>query len=188
MNLDLKTGDILFSNLDCDEGTAIQECTKTPFTHIGLVLLSLRGLHRNPWQSYPCVLEAHGTVKLTPLDQWLNQCQNRIAWGRVLPEYEPLAQKASEVALEFLGRPYNHYYENTIEKLYCSSLLYYAFKIANNDEDFFKMKPMNFKDAWEEWKKHFGDRTIPQGEPGLNPGTIYTCEKIKILYDYRKQL
>ena len=75
--------------------------------------------------------------------------------------------------------------KNTMEKLYCSSLLYYAFKLANNDEDFFSLKPMNFKDAWEQWKKHFGDRNIPQGEPGLNPGTIYSCEKIKILYDYR---
>ncbi len=172
----LLPGDLLFSNLSCDEGLAIQTSTKSPFTHIGMV-------HIKDHKHY--IIEAHGFVKLTPLSFWIDNCHNKIAVGRVLREYASIAEVASCKALAFLGRPYNDYYEFTDQKLYCSSLIYYSFKLANQDEDFFPLKPMNFTDAIDMWKEYFGARKIPQGEPGLSPATIYNSPKIKIIYDYR---
>src|SRR3989338_3076031 len=131
MNYDFLAGDILFSNLDCDEGAAIQNSTKSPWTHVGLITIKEH-------QTY--VVEAHHYVKLTNVNLWIEQCDKKIALGRVLPQYEKISALASQEALKFLGRPYNHFYEDTTEKLYCSSLIYYAFKQANNNIDFFHLK------------------------------------------------
>ena len=179
MNIELKNGDILFGDLVCDEGEAIQVSTESVFTHAGIFYLKDKTKN---------VIEAHGTVTLTPLKEWLKKCQNRVAVARVKPPYEEIAQEAAHRALGFLGRPYNHFYEDTTEKLYCASLIYYAFKLANDDQDFFPMKPMDFSKALNRWKEHFGDRPIPQGKPGLNPGFILKSPKLKIIYDYRYRL
>ncbi|MBI2608022.1 MAG: hypothetical protein HYW47_00270 [Deltaproteobacteria bacterium] len=176
---DYKPGDIIFSNMDCDEGNAIQTSTQSPYTHVGIA-------HFKDQKMF--IIEAWGLVKLTSIEEWLQNCQKRIAVGRVLEKYNPIAHEASYRALGFLGRPYNHYYEETSEKLYCASLIYYAFRLANEDQDFFTLKPMNFKDAWEHWKKYFGNRHIPQGKPGINPGYIYNSPKIRIVYDYRHKI
>ena len=179
MNIELHNGDILFGDLICDEGKAIQVSTESVFTHAGIFYFKDKTKN---------VIEAHGTVKLTPLEEWLKKCQKKVAVARVKAPYEEIAHEASHRALGFLGRPYNHYYEDTTEKLYCASLIYYAFKLANDDQEFFPMKPMDFSKAPDLWKEHFGDRLIPQGKPGLNPGFIYHSTKLRIVYDYRNIL
>jgi len=165
-------GDILFGNLDCNEGAAIRASTQSPYTHVGMIVFQDRNT---------CVIEAHEFVKLTPLQAWLDKCQHHIAHARVLSEYETVAQKASRVAFQFLGHPYSYTYELSLKELYCASLIYFSFKMANHEQDFFELKPMNFKDAWDAWQKYFGARKIPQGKPGLSPASIYQSKKIKIL-------
>ncbi len=176
MNIELRNGDILFGDLCCDERDAIRISTESPFTHAGIFYANNKGKN---------VIEAHGKVKLTELEEWLKKCQKRVAVARVKAEYGAIAHEAAHQALNFLGRPYNHYYEDTTDKLYCASLIYYAFKLANNNQDFFPMKPMDFSKAPAQWKEHFGDRVIPQGKPGLNPGYIFKSEKLEIIYDFR---
>ena len=44
---------------------------------------------------------------------------------------------------------------------------------------------MDFSKALDKWKEHFGNRPIPQGKLGLNPGYILKSPKLKVIYDYR---
>ncbi|NJK86237.1 MAG: hypothetical protein HC906_09955 [Bacteroidales bacterium] len=65
------------------------------------------------------------------------------------------------------------------------------FKKANDGNDFFTLTPMTFKAPGSDsyfpvWENYYHDLgfEIPEGKPGINPGSISRSEKIEIVHVY----
>lgn len=180
-----KEGDLIFQNLNCGPlCDAINEVTYgyegLNFNHMGMVLEQEGSLQ---------VIEATWPeVKLTPLDQFLNNTSETMYLGRVLPKYEKLIPATKAFALKQLGIPYDDNYLYANGKYYCSELIYDAFKAANKNKEFFIMYPMTYRskytgDFFPVWVQYFEklNQIIPEGALGCNPAGISLSKKITIV-------
>ncbi len=84
---------------------------------------------------------------------------------------------ALQRALSHLGEAYDWHYRHDNGAMYCSELLYDAYRDAVGNP-IFPAIPMNFQNAkgefpafWIELFERLND-TIPQGEPGTNPNAL----------------
>lgn len=181
----LKNGDLLFINIQCGPMCeAINAVTEgfegKDFNHMGLVV------SENNVEYY--VYEAIGkAVVKTPLNNFLKYTVETVYVGTLKDSYRyliPLAQSFCEMQL---GVPYDSDFLYDNGKYYCSELIYDAFKSANNNEPFFKLFPMTYKEPGSDnffpvWVEHFAKQgiEIPEGEPGCNPGGMSLEEKINL--------
>jgi len=182
---ELKTGDLIFQNLDCGPMCdAIEAVTKgynnKPFSHMGMVYIL---------QDNIFIIESIGAgVQLTPLERFISRTKHAHWVGRIRNKYQHLIPKATGFALMCEGMPYDDEFLYGNGKYYCSELIYDAFKAANNGKPFFELKPMTFKapgayDYFPVWQQHFLklDMPIPEGALGCNPGGISLSKKIQML-------
>lgn len=155
------------------------------FSHCGMVITINDTL---------MVVEAIGDgVQLNSLSTFLARSGDTEALAnttvaRLKSEFNPLIKKAKSFALDKIGQPYDSEFLLDNGKWYCSELLYEAFKVANGNEDFFELAPMTYKDpnsgqffpAWVSYYEAL-NTVIPEGKPGLNPGSISRSEKIEVI-------
>lgn len=185
---ELKTGDLLFIDLDCGPlCDAIEAVTQgyqnQSFSHVGLV-------HIVNDSAY--VIEALGkAVGHTPLAQFLTYSKKPAVVGRVKPRFSSLVSGAIAFSIRQKGVPYDDQFLYSNGKYYCSELVYDAFKDANGGEPFFPLFPMTYKapgtpDFFPVWVDYFArlKMEIPEGKPGCNPGGISRSEKLEILGTY----
>ena len=186
----LQEGDLLFQNLNCgDLCNAIEAVTEgvngKDFSHCAMVVNVNDTLK---------VIEAIGEkVQVISLQNFFarsgdtTQIKN-VTIGRVKQEFENLIPKAISNAKLLLGQPYDDEFLLSNGKWYCSELIYEAFKQANNQNDFFELEPMTFKDPktqnfFPTWIKYYKELNteIPEGKPGINPGLMSRSNKIQII-------
>ncbi len=195
-NFQFKDGDLLFQDLDCGElCTAIEKVTtgfkNAKLSHIGIVF---KDINKKVF-----VIEAIGkSVHINPIDTFLIRSTDennnpKIMVGRLKPVYSYLIKDALKKAKELVNFPYDDEFLLNNNKYYCSELIYEIFKYANGGKDFFKLKPMTFKDPatgdfFPAWIKYYENLniSIPEGEYGLNPGSISLSEKIDIIEIFGK--
>ncbi len=186
----LQHGDLLFQDLNCgDLCDAIEAVTEgvngRDFSHCGMVVDINDTL---------MVVEAIGSqVQLNSLADFFRRSGDsseitNIVVGRVKGDFQPLIEEASAYATRQLGQPYDNVYLLDNGEWYCSELLYESFKAANDGQAFFDLAPMTFKDptqgdffpAWVDYYEELQE-DIPEGEPGLNPGSISRSDKLDII-------
>ncbi|MAQ70390.1 MAG: hypothetical protein CMD23_04775 [Flavobacteriales bacterium] len=191
-NIKLIEGDLLFQDLDssplCD---GIEKVTSgvnnLNFSHIGIVTITNN-------QHY--VLEAFTNgVDTVSLKDFLNRSVNdskkpKVVVGRVKTTYSHLISKAINAGYKLLGKQYDEEFKIDNDKLYCSELIYEIFYQANNNQDFFYLEPMTYKfndETLPIWNEYFHNLniSIPEGEPGINPGGISLSDKINIIANYQ---
>jgi hypothetical protein len=172
----LHNADLLFQDLDCGPlCDAIEQVTQSyggrHFSHIGLVDVEGDSVF---------VIEAIGAaVQKTPLHQFLARTKNEVLVGRVKPEFSFLLPAALDFAQKQLALPYDDAFLYGNGKYYCSELMYDAFKVANQQKDFFTLQPMTFKQPHRKsyfpvWVTYYQKlkMPIPEGALGINPGGI----------------
>ncbi|WP_228527925.1 YiiX/YebB-like N1pC/P60 family cysteine hydrolase [Pararhodonellum marinum] len=177
--LDWQEGDILFQDGECgDFCEAIRKVTEgyegREFTHNGLLINE-----NGKWY----VLEATSQgVSQTPLHDFLERHLDhngrpKVMLGRLKPEYQHLISQALEEAKKQIGKPYDAAFDFDNDAFYCSELIHFAFKVANDGDDLFTPQPMTFRDPKTKklfpiWKTYFEELGIPvpEGQMGLNPG------------------
>ncbi|SRR5690554_3163460 len=192
-NHNLKNGDLLFINLNCgamcDAINAVTEGYEGKnFNHVGMVF------SHNDKDFFVYEAISKGVVK-TPLSDFLDR-NAEIYKGSVTDSYSHLIPLAAEFCEEQLGVAYDADFLYDNGKYYCSELLYDAFLYANNNEAFFQLFPMTYKEPGSEdffpvWQEHFEKQgiEIPEGLPGCNPGGMSLDEKIEMeLYSKNKAL
>ncbi len=186
----IQEGDILFQNLDCGElCDAIENVTEgvdgKDFSHCSLVIKDKDSLK---------VVEAiGGNVQINSLQNFFKRSGDtasvkNITVARVKTKFKNLLPNAENFARQQVGKPYDDEFIMNNGKWYCSELLYEAFKQANNNNDFFTLAPMTFKDPktkafFPAWIKYYQDlhAEIPEGKPGINPGLMSRNENIEII-------
>ena len=116
-----RTGDVVLQEIGGRLGKLIQGVTESRFDHCGLVEVDARGRI--------LVIEAVGPVQVIPLRQWKARGK-----GKKVVVYRPrgsLADKVGavvEAARKYKGLPYDIQYELDDAKIYCSELVYKAFR------------------------------------------------------------
>ncbi|MEM6966449.1 MAG: YiiX/YebB-like N1pC/P60 family cysteine hydrolase [Bacteroidota bacterium] len=192
----LEVGDILFQDSDCGPFCeAIEKVTfgvdGAKFSHVGLVATGKD-------QQLAIIEAISAGVVITHLDTFFNRSfddygNSKVVVGRLKPEYRNLIPLAVAYAKTKLGKPYDEVFNVLNDKYYCSELLYEAFSHANGDQPIFDLQKMTYKDpdtneTFPIWKKYFEDLgvAIPEGQPGLNPGSMSRSRFIDIVKVYGK--
>ena len=188
----LHPGDLLFQEGDCgDFCTAIRAVTEgiygRDFSHVGVVYAGPDGELK--------VLEAVSAgVVFTPLQEFMQRDtdekgQPKVMVGRLKEAYQNLISKALEVGIQYIDKPYDAVFEIDNDAYYCSELVYLMFLQANQGQPVFELQPMTFEDpatgetfpVWVDYYAGLG-KEIPEGEPGLNPGSISRSEKLEVFF------
>src|SRR5690606_22090313 len=93
--------------------------------------------------------------------------------------YRDLPPSATQEAAQYLGMPYDDVFLIDNQALYCSELVYEAYRMVNGGHPVLLLEPMEFKAPgdtpfMETWKTYYEgmSQPIPQGEPGINPGSL----------------
>lgn len=181
----LKSGDLLFQDLDCGPMCDAIEAVTTgwnnmSFSHIGIVESSNGVVY---------VWESMGPgVRRVPLESFCKRTSHAVILGRLKKRYERLIPAALRFIRENEGVAYDDEFLYNNGKYYCSELIFDAFKKANTGRAFFKMLPMTFRkpgssayfDVWEDYFKKLGT-AIPEGKPGCNPGWLSRSKKIVMI-------
>ncbi|WP_299778634.1 YiiX/YebB-like N1pC/P60 family cysteine hydrolase [uncultured Formosa sp.] len=190
----LQEGDIVFQDADCGPFCdAIEAVTQGVngynFSHVGLVMKDKNGDLK--------VMEAVSKgVLLTPLNDFLSRSldslhQPKVIVGRLKPEYTHLIPDAVAFINSKMNAKYDSYFDINNDRYYCSELIHLAFKAANNNLPVFKVYPMTFiapdtKKTYAIWETYFSDLnySIPEGQPGLNPGGMSRSPYLNIVHHY----
>lgn len=122
-----RVGDIVFQSLNGSELAAvIESATQSPYSHCGIV--TKQG---DAWM----VLEAIGPVQEIPLSHWILRGRNfKYDVFRLDDRYQDKIAAMVENGRAYLGRPYDIQYEFDDEKIYCSELVFKAFKQATTED------------------------------------------------------
>ncbi len=189
--MQFQDGDILFQDLDCGPFCdAIEKVTtgynNSNLSHVGMVVTSESG--------HNVVIEANGDgVIITPIDTFLNrqldlQGNPKVIQARLKPQYRNLIPSAIAESKALLGKSYDEVFDINNDSYYCSELIYWAFKNANEGTPLFELKPMTFVDpgtgkTFDIWVDYYANLglVIPEGQPGLNPGGMSTSPFIEII-------
>lgn len=119
-------GDVLFQSLPRQElVNAIEGCTASPWSHCGIVARV-----DGRWVVY----EAIGEVRVTPIDDFYRRSrEGRFAAYRLKPEFQKHVPGVLKKTRGYLGRPYDLRYRMDDEAIYCSELIYKAYRDATGE-------------------------------------------------------
>ncbi len=190
----LHPGDLLFQDLDCGAlCDAIEKVTTgfggANFSHVGIVA-------KNDGGNFIVIEAVSSGVKVTPLQTFLDRSfdanhRPKVVVGRLKEPHCRLIPSALKEALALTAKPYDKAFAVDNEAYYCSELIYEIFLRANDNSPVFLLQPMTFKNpdtgetlaAWEEYFSGLGV-SIPEGQPGINPGGISRSPVLSMVYAY----
>jgi uncharacterized protein YycO len=170
----LRDGDIIFQASRSSQSLAIQRATHSPYSHMGMIV------HRD---GKPHVLEAVATVRYTALDRWVARADRghyvvkRLDGGLSREQ----ARKLLSTADRFAGRPYDLYFEWSDDRIYCSELVWKAYREALGVELGARQKLRSFdlSDSAVKIKmrERYGSR-VPLDEPVISPGAMFASTRL----------
>ncbi len=190
----LQPGDLLFQDNDSGPlGDAIEKVTTgfqgANFSHVGIVA-------KNDSGNFIVIEAVSSGVEVTPLQAFLDRSfdarhRPKVVAGRLKEPHCRLIPSALKEAFILKGKPYDKVFAVDNEAYYCSELIYEIFLRANDNNPVFVLQPMTFKNpdtgetlaAWEEYFSELGV-SIPEGQPGINPGGISRSPVLSIVYAY----
>jgi len=120
-------GDIAFQSLPHNSLIdAIEGSTGSPFSHCGI-------LRRVGGEWF--VIEAIGPVKETPLAAWIAQARDqRYTVFRLKASFRAKIPSFIQAAQTYEGLPYDIHYDMDDAAIYCSELIYKAFRKSTGEE------------------------------------------------------
>jgi hypothetical protein len=173
----VRGGDIIFHTSKSAQSEAIQRATKSPYSHMGLILLR---------DGKPFVFEASATVKFTPLEEWIargiaGHCivKRLTAAPRGLPaeELEALTKEAKS----FEKKPYDLAFEWTDDRIYCSELVWKIYQRALKIEPgaLAQLRDFDLSDpvVAAKVRERYG-RRIPLDEKVIPPAAIFDSKML----------
>jgi len=115
-------GDLIFQTSQSRQSAAILAATGSHFTHMGIVHVR---------DGEPYVIEAYRTVEETPLAAWIARGEDAsYSLYRVEHLSPAQATTAIDAALGYIGQPYDPFFRDGDDAIYCSELVRLAFAAA----------------------------------------------------------
>ena len=164
-----RDGDIIFHASRSAQSLAIQRATHSRFSHVGLVF------HRH---GKPYVFEAIGTVRYTPLADWIARGDGghfvvrRLKAGLTSTQADKLRSSAEK----YSNKPYDLYFEWSDDRIYCSELVWKAYHDALGVELGVRQKLREFDLSdpvvKAKMRERYGTR-VPLEEPVISPASQF---------------
>ena len=163
-------GDIIFQSSQSNQSKAIEQATKSPYSHMGIIFIK---------NGKPYVFEAASKVVYTPFDKWINRGKNRKYIIKRLKDHT-LSQKEianlKRVAHSFENKPYDIWFGWDDKYIYCSELVWKIYNKALNLKigQLQKIKDFNLSAPAVKQKltERYGDK-IPYQETVISPVAIF---------------
>jgi cell wall-associated NlpC family hydrolase len=168
----LRDGDIIFHTSTSAQSAAIQAATRSPYSHMGLVLFQ---------DGQPFVFEAVEPVKFTPLAAWTARGKGGRyvvkRWndaGKRLDAAGVAALRREALALK--GRHYDLAFTWSDREIYCSELVWKAYQRAFGVELGVTQKLREFDlsapAVKAKLRQRYGDK-VPLDETVISPAAIF---------------
>ena len=126
---ELRNGDIVFQETNGNQGKAVKAATNSRWTHVGLVFFR---------DDKPMVIEAVQPVKITPLASFIARSPKSFYAMRLKESDTHInpdaVKKAEQYCNTMLGKNYDLQFRWSDEKIYCSELVWKAYKHATGIE------------------------------------------------------
>lgn len=163
-------GDIIFQSSQSNQSKAIEQATKSPYSHMGIIFIK---------NGKPYVFEAASKVVYTPFDKWVNRGKNRKYIIKRLKDHA-LSQKEianlKRVAHSFENKPYDIWFGWDDKYIYCSELVWKIYNKALNLKigQLQRIKDFNLSAPAVKQKltERYGDK-IPYQETVISPVAIF---------------
>jgi uncharacterized protein YycO len=177
---ELKNGDIIFQTSTSTQSKAIQAATNSKYSHIGILYIQ---------ENEYFVYEASSTVKMTPLNEWINNgFDGKYVVKRIKDSENILTTDAlkrmKKMGEKFKGKGYDQYFEWSDEKIYCSELVWKIYKQAVNIELGSLEKLSDFNLTAKEVQDKLNERykgKIPYNEIVISPAKIFNSDRLVIV-------
>ena len=170
-----EAGDVVFQSFPHSPLTdAIETASQSPYSHCGLVVRKGQGF---------AVLEAIGPVMETPLDLWIRRGRDQgFAAFRLKPEQAGKIDSFITAAYRFRGRPYDMHYDFDDEKIYCSELVFKAFRNATGEELGIvrKLGDLQWKPV-EKFIRVLEGGKLPLDRPMITPKDLSEAPQLQLL-------
>jgi len=116
----VRDGDIIFQRSQSGQDRAISAATKSKYTHVGIIFFS---------EGRPFVYEAVQPVTRTPLEEWTQRGlgEHYVIKRLKDPSKVDFAKVKKEVE-GFIGRDYDWLFGWSDDRIYCSELVWKAYK------------------------------------------------------------
>jgi uncharacterized protein YycO len=173
----IQNGDIIFQISRSGQSRAIQEATKSKYSHCGIIYLV---------NGEQFVFEAVQQVKLTPLDEWIARGENGHYVVKRLKDADQVLtaavlKKMKAEGERFMGKNYDLTFEWNDDKIYCSELVWKIYKRAAGIEVGKLEKLSDFDLSSQEVKKKIKERygsAIPKDEIVISPASVYSSNQL----------
>lgn len=132
------------------------------------------------------VLEAVQPVKLTPLERWIRRGKDGRVVAKRLRDADrvldgPARERIRREGLRFLGRPYDLTFEWSDDRIYCSELVWKAYRWGAGIELGTLQELRTFDLEHPAVRGKLRER-YPQGPPGaepvISPERIFACDRL----------
>jgi uncharacterized protein YycO len=170
-----KNGDIIFQTSLSGQSRAIQEATKSTYSHCGIIY----------WQGNKCfVFEAVQPVKFTPVAKWIARGQGKkYVVKRLKNAHEVLTpavlRTMQQIGNQFKGKNYDGTFEWSDDKIYCSELVWKIYQRATGLELGKLQKLRDFDLSPASVRKKMQERygnNIPLDETVISPAAVFESE------------
>lgn len=169
-------GDIVFQSSPLQPLVLmIEGCTSSPLSHCGLLRKD-----GDKW----VVVEARRNVHETDFDEWVKTGRGEhLAVYRLKEQWRPKIADMIAATRKHLGKPYDMHFDMNDSELYCSELVYKAFKDATGEE-LGKTQKLGELD-WKPWKlgiEQLEGGTVPLDRIMITPRAISESEKLEAVF------
>lgn len=171
-----REGDVFFQSFPRNALTdAIEGVTRSPFSHCGILRRGEYG-----W----LVIEAVEPVRETPLADWIRRGrEGRYTVFRLKEPHRDRIPAMLAAARRYLGRPYDIRYRFDDEKIYCSELVYKAFRDAGGGElgRMQALGEMNWK-PHKEFIRQLEGGAVPLDRTMITPRALSEAPQLEKVY------
>lgn len=173
----IQQGDIIFQVSKSSQSRAIQLATHSKYTHMGIIYEQ---------DEQFLVYEAVQPVQLTPLQDWIARGVNQHYVIKRINHADqvltaPVLNRMKKVGEQFLGKPYDDYFEWSDDRIYCSELVWKIYQRGANIE-IGQPEPLSAFDLTHrtvqaKMKARYGDN-IPMDEQVISPAAMFNAEQL----------
>lgn len=172
----LRDGDIIFQTNVSGQGKAIQLATKSKYTHVGILMKQ-----DGAWYVY----EAVQPVSKTPLEVFIEEGDSGkyiikcLSGSDTLLRMDEMARMKTYLTSQ-LGKDYDPYFNWTDSALYCSELVWKAYrKIGVEICELRRLKSFHLESKLvkQTMRERYGDK-VPYEEKVVSPGDIFESSRL----------
>tara|TARA_Y100001934_G_scaffold170643_1_gene202565 strand:+ start:2206 stop:2790 length:585 start_codon:yes stop_codon:yes gene_type:complete len=175
-----REGDIVFQALPLEDDLiqAIEGVTESTYSHVGVLLK-----RDTEW----IVIEASRPgVIYTPFDEWKTKGRDgRWAAYRLKATYQDNITQFLGELQQHIGKPYDFKYELTEDKLYCSELIYHAWRSSTGEQmgELKKIGELNWK-PYREVIEKYNQASVPVERQVISPIELSKADQLEKIYDH----